>query len=109
MECTNWDTEWGSTHIFHVVLYTILSEVRRGMDRVELSGGLDVRPLKMLLIDPELVGHLCAQIYWREQKQNSFNSVLMGLHTAILLSSNGQGEGGKEGDEGREEGMGVRV
>ena len=42
----NRHTGRGLTHIFHVVLYTILSKVCRGVDGVELSCELDVRLLK---------------------------------------------------------------
>ena len=70
--CTDWHTGGGLTNIFHVVLYTILSKVRRGVDRVELGGGLDVRLLKVFLIDPEFVSHLRAQVHWRG-RQHSLN------------------------------------
>ena len=58
--------EWnGDTHISHVVLDSVLGEVGWSVDGVELLRGLDVRLLKVLLVYPELVGHLCAQVHCR--------------------------------------------
>ena len=55
----------GDTHISHVVLDSVLSEVGRSVDGIELPRGLDVRLLKMFLVYPQLVGDLCAQVHCR--------------------------------------------
>ena len=39
------------THIFHVVLYAVLSEVCRGVTGVVVACSFDVRALEILLID----------------------------------------------------------
>ena len=51
------------THISHVILDSILSEVGWSVDSVEFSGSLDVCLLKVLLVDPQLVGDLRTQVH----------------------------------------------
>ncbi len=52
------------TYISHVVLHSVFRHVVGTVKFVELSRRVNILPLKVLLIDPQLVRHFGAQIDW---------------------------------------------
>ena len=50
-------------YIFHVILYSVLTEVSGGLSSVELYCRGDVDLLKVLLIYTKFIHRICAEVY----------------------------------------------